>query len=329
MNINTSFRTFLKFIAIGFFCIIGNSCENNTQVVEKTQQVIVYTDHIGENDSLLFSNFEKQQKIKVHLKKFETDSLLSKIHSEAYNSYADLIIIHGIQHLEKAQELKLFRPIPRNLIAPSYPENYIAENYLWIGLSKSPLVIAYSKNVLKKDTLRDFNDLLSAKWEGKITLQEEKSVTLQTLIRSMKSMHYTEAANYLQKLKMKATSTNGTDEDQLRKINAGKSQLGIVELASILRIRNTQKDSLGISKYQQLEAIFPNQAKKGSFYSITGAGIFRYARNTKNAESLLLYLTQQGQQNFAKGRHEFPVKPNVEIHPALIPYEKFRARFNY
>jgi iron(III) transport system substrate-binding protein len=91
---------------------------------------------------------------------------------------------------------------------------------------------------------------------------------------------------------------------------------------------NQQKDTLNKRLYRNIEVIFPSQTQKGTFYNVTGAGIYKYARNPENAKKLLQYLTsKKAQYAFASGRFEFPILSDVKADPRLAQFGNFRGRF--
>jgi iron(III) transport system substrate-binding protein len=117
----------------------------------------------------------------------------------------------------------------------------------------------------------------------------------------------------------------------LKIIRYWQAQLEIVELSSILKanaLKTSKKDSLNQPFSKSIGVIFPNQTKKGCFYNITGAGIYRYARNPIQARKLVEFLaSKRAQYQFAAGRFEYPVVKNINPHYLLDPFGKYRARF--
>lgn len=306
-----------------------SGCIAQDAKVSRNQSVVVYTDHTGIKDSLIYQRFEKQNKITVYFKVLPTDSILDIIQSEKFNSYADLIILHGADQLKKATELRLFTPITSAYINSIPDKNYTASNKHWFALSKTPIVIAYDKRVLKADTISNYDELLQERWKGKIALQRPDYTTLKVLERSMARMSSKTLNLFMPKLYLQTVlAKEGDDLQQLKRIKDGKAQLALIELAVLEQANNQFKDSTKHSIYNNITVVFPDQSKKGCFYNITGAGIYRYARNPKNAELLLEFLASpKGQYDFAAGRFEFPVNETIKSDYQLDKYGKFRARF--
>ena len=124
-----------------------------------------------------------------------------------------------------------------------------------------------------------------------------------------------------------ALPASGDDLLQIKRINSWQAQMGFIELSSLVKA-NQRKDSLNRAVYKNVGVIFPSQTQKGCFYNITGAGIYRYARNADHARRLLEFMiSKRAQYDFASGRAEFPVLDGIDSDPRLEKYGRFRARF--
>jgi iron(III) transport system substrate-binding protein len=304
------------------------SCLVNDAQPSKKQTVTVYTDFLTENDQEIFKQFKKFEKIKVYFKVLPSDSVLEIIRLEKYNSHADLILLHGADRLLEAGKMQLFRKIEPTEINQNLDLNYFSKNNFWCVLSKSPIVMIYNKNLLNADTIKFYNQINQPKWKGKVALQESENSTIKTLGISMLNLGSKKNKNFLSKLYQQAQGKPaGNDLTQIKKINSVEAQLAFIELSSLV-ISNQQKDTLNKKLYRNIEVIFPSQTQKGTFYNVTGAGIYKYARNPENAQKLLQYLaSKKAQYAFASGRFEFPVLTDVKADPRLQQYGNFRGRF--
>ncbi len=323
-KITFGFKVFLIFSVLISFqsCLVKDAKPN------KIQTVTVYTDYLSENDKIIFKQFKKLEKIKVYFKILPSDSILEIIKSEKYNSFADLILLHGADRLLEGGKMNLFKTFNPSEINPSIDENYFSKNNFWCAISKSPIVMIYNKNLLNGDTIKFYNQINQPKWKGKVALQNSANSTIKTLGISMLNLGTKKNKNFLSKLYQQAQGKPaGNDLTQIKKINSVQAQLAFIELSSLV-ISNQQKDTLNKKLYRNIEVIFPSQTQKGTFYNVTGAGIYKYARNPENAQKLLQYLTsKKAQYAFASGRFEFPVLTDVKADPRLQEYGTFRGRF--
>lgn len=312
--------------------LLLNSCTIPDAQPQKKSVVTVYTDHLGTADSLIFAKFYKEEKIKVYYRILPSDSILEVIEQEKYNSKADLILLHGADQLLAAQRKKLFAPLHSEKITAEIDKNYLSKKGFWTALSKTPIVIAYDQRILKKDTVKTYNDLLTTNWKQKVALQHPDYPTLEVLNRSISTLKIRKVNLFLPKLVNQAyLKKEGEDLTQLKRIHDWKAQLAVVELSSIVKAnahKTNKRDTLNMPFSKSIGVIFPNQTKKGCFYNITGAGIYRYARNPMQARKLLEFLaSKRAQYQFAAGRFEYPVVKNINPHYLLDPIGKYRARF--
>jgi iron(III) transport system substrate-binding protein len=323
-NFTFGFKVFMLLVSLTLF----QSCLVKDAKPDKTQTVTVYTDFLSENDKEIFKQFKKSERIKVNYKVLPSDSILEIIELEKYNSFADLILLHGADRLLKGGKMNLFKQISPSEINPSLDENYFSKNKFWCAISKSPIVMIYNKNLLSGDTIRFYNEINQPKWKGKIALQNGNNSTIKVLGISMLNLRSKKHKNFLYNLnKQSQGNPKGDDLAQIKKINAVEAQLAFVELASLV-YANQKKDTLSKKLYRNVSVIFPSQTQKGTFYNITGAGIYKFARNPENAQKLLQYLTsKKAQYAFASGRYEFPVLSDVKAGPKLQEFGSFRGRF--
>ena len=119
----------------------------------------------------------------------------------------------------------------------------------------------------------------------------------------------------------------GNDLDQIIRIKNNQAQLAIIQLSSLAKMLDKKNKNYLLS-YNNVCPIFPNQRKKGTYYKISGAGIYRYAKNPQNAKKMLEFLaSKRAQYLFASGRYEIPVVKGVDICYQVKNFGKYRARF--
>lgn len=303
-------------------------CLVQDAVPAKNQFVTIYTDSYVPADSVIFKKFEKENNIRVYLKVVEIDSLLTLLKDERYNSNADLILISQPNNLLKAHFSKLFQRVDSEKLKKNIPINYRSTENTWFSLCKTPLVIAYRKDVLSRDTIQFYADLIHPEWKGKLALQGKGGNSLRTFEASIRTYYGEKADSVLYKIySQRSLPLTGDDHIQLKRINSGESQLAVVELSKLLEFKQ-QKDSISKVNNSKLSAFFPNQKQKGVFYSVTGAGVYRFSRNTNNAILLLEFLSSKSAQyNFSENRYSYPIHSEVNASFPLSQFGIFRGRF--
>lgn len=307
--------------------ILLTACVAQDAKPDRHPYVTVYTDCITAADSLLLKQFAKQEHVEVRIRVFSRDSILEKIEGEKYDSYADLILLHGADQLNKASKKGLWQHFDGEKIDQKINKSFRSPQHLWVALSKTPLVLIYDDRVLQKDTITTYTQLLLPKWKGKVALQQQDESTFLVFRQTMRLMQKEKIAQFMHDLyQQTALPLKGDDLAQISRVHSGEAQLAIVELASLVRASET-RDSTHKNAFRHIQPIFPNQ-QRGTFLNVTGAGIYRYARNTQHAQRLLEFLSgKNAQYAFAAGRYEFPVLEGMQADYRLSNYGTFRSRF--
>lgn len=311
------------FLCLGLFLL--QSCLVNDAKEPKKQFVNVYTDVYCKQDEANFKKFFKEQKIKVYVHLVSPDTLQNFLKSKKFNAEVDLIILSDYTKILELSAQHHLLPLHseklKSIIDPLYRSKYDK----WFALSKTPLVLAYNEKVLRKDTVVSYYDLVFPKWQGKIAMQNLTSPTQIAFKRNMRSILRGKSDAFLGKFYKQGQVPFLKDDDHaLYKVEANQAQLALVKLSSLARFQNDKKDK---NRFD-LGAIFPNQRKKGCYFTITASAVYRYANNPLQAKALLEFLaSKKAQYAFAEGRYEFPIIKGVKAHYLLESYGKFRGRF--
>ncbi len=118
--------------------------------------------------------FEKKYGVKVSLWRGASEQILQRVLTEARGGrfFADVMETAG-PNIEAANREKLLQDIVTPAASELMPEA-VSRERPWIVSRLSVFVIAYNTNVVKKaDTPRRFEDLLDAKWKGKLGIEAD------------------------------------------------------------------------------------------------------------------------------------------------------------
>jgi iron(III) transport system substrate-binding protein len=328
MNLFLKYNIF-KLCFLGFTLVfVFSSCSVNDAKPSMYQVVHVFTDFHNPNDSLIFSRFEKKTGVKVKLVFLESDSILQRLAEEKYDSKADLVRLSDYSLLKEAKRKNLFFSFKSEILENKIDPNYRSKGNEWIGLSKTPIVLIYNKNILSSDTIKNYYELLYEKWKKKIALADNYDQTYYTFRNTIKFILKIEADSFLIRMEIQtALPKFGTDFNQIDRINKGQAQIAFVRLNNLITSHH-KTSSNSIKSTEKVNPVFPNQRKKGCYFTITGIGIYKYARNAQNAKMLVEFLCTRGAQYFyAAGINSYPLVQNVSLSSELKKYRKFRGRF--
>jgi iron(III) transport system substrate-binding protein len=315
---------FLPLVSILFFV----SCAVNDAKVNKVQTLYIFSDFNLKKDSTLFDIFEKKEKIKLRFVQVDSDSILVQLKKNKYNADADLLLLSNYELLKKVQYNKLFLPINSSVLSQNIDPNYRSKNNTWFALSKSPLVVIYNKNVLNKDTLKNYYELIYPKWKNKISFQAYNDFSYKNFVNTYDFLLKEKADSFLYKLNTQnILPHSGDDLEQIKRIALINSLFSVIKLSSLAESQNS-KVKVDKKMSKSIGHIFANQRKKGCFITISGGGVYRYAKNPSNAIKLLEFLSsKKAQKIYAHNRFEYPVTKSALVSKFLLPYGKYRGRF--
>lgn len=320
-------RSVCKFLSGLVLLTFAVGCTIQDAEMSKNQYLTIYTESVGDYDELIYKKFEKEEHIRVRVKQLKKKEILLRIRNERYNCEADLIILNDYEDLALATQKELFRPVESEILVKNIDPIYRSGQGKWFALSKSPLVIIYNRDRLAGDTIKNYYDLISPEWNGKIAFQDKDDPALNSFKRTIRLIMKDKAYPFLQGLsKQTVLPFAGDDITQIERIQRGDALLAVVKLSSLARQHKLAHK--GKNKSLVVRPIFPNQRKKGCYITISGGGVYKYSANPKNAIKLLEFLSSgRAQYYYAAGRMHSPLIQGIKSDIVLESYGKFRGRF--
>ena len=266
--------------------LIMSSCTVEVAKKEDTQTLTIYSDCLSKRDIKLFSKFQKEEKIKVNIQKYDTDSLLTKIEREGYNCKADLIILNSLYSIQKIFYKGLLQPWTSETIDKKIPQHFRSKTNDWLGIGINPYVLASNDTILISD---DFNKIIN-----------QQNIVLFSDISKPKDLiplisHYLNNKN--DKVKV---------QDLLNKIE--------------FRInRNIPKDTIHknifISSFSDImkDTILTNKTlinlDKGIYYNMYCTGIIKQSPNFYNAKLFVEYICKSENNDYLNNHWKtLPIK---------------------
>ncbi|MGV3630633.1 MAG: extracellular solute-binding protein [Bacteroidota bacterium] len=308
--------------------VLIQACTVNDAREPRHQYVNVFTDRITHQDSLLFKKFLQEEHIKVHVHHVQADSLLELVRSNKYNAGVDLILLGDYTKIYQLSSRNLFLHVKSETLERNIDPVYRSRQGKWFALSKSALVVAYNKKVLSKDTITGYYDLIHPKWKGKIAFQQSGHPTMVAFNRNIRLLMKSDTDTFMYRFyAQRGLPYVENDVELLDKIRRQEAQLALVKLSALAQYQLPKNDRFDRSRLD-VSVIFPNQRKRGCYFTISGGGVYRYAKNPIQAKKLLEFLSGRSSQYlFAEGRLEYPILKGVDAHYLLRSYGKIRGRF--
>ena len=255
---------------------------------------------------------------------FAKKGMLEKIVSEGRNSPVDLILTVDIGRLTDLKNAGVTQPIFSETVQRNIPSNFRDPEGHWFGLTSRARIIVTSKTRVNTSIVKNYEDLVSKKWKGKICTRSGKHPYMTALIASViAASGEKDAEAWLSGLKNNlARKPQGNDRAQVKAIYEGQCDLAIINhyyMAMMLANPEQKKWAAGIN------IIFPNQDNRGTHMNVSGAAIAKFAPNRGNAEKLLEFLVSpEGQRIYGSKNGEYPVSRGVPRSDLLASWGDFK-----
>jgi iron(III) transport system substrate-binding protein len=160
--------------------------EKIAAAARKEGTLTLYTTIAEKDLPAIVQPFEKKYGVKVNVWRAGTDKVLQRTIAEARASRNDVDVVHyGSPEMEALAREKVLEPITspvqKNLIAGSVPAHHE-----WAATILSVWVQAYNTTLVgKADLPKTWNDLLDARWKGKIGIEAKDDDWFATVVNEL------------------------------------------------------------------------------------------------------------------------------------------------
>ncbi|ASA22441.1 Fe(3+) ABC transporter substrate-binding protein [Paenibacillus donghaensis] len=292
------------------------------------QEVNVYSARSYDVDALLYEKFTTETGIKVNVIDGKAEELIERLKREGESTPADLFLTVDGGVLNNAKQAGLLQPAASEIIDHNVPKELRDPDNQWIGLSTRARVIVYSKDRVKPEQLSTYEDLTSPAWKGKVLVRPSSSLYNQSLLSSFIELNGEAKAEEWSKglVANLARTPEGNDRDQAKAIAAGVGDLAIMNTYYVGLMLNSD-DPEEVKVGQSIGIFFPNQDTTGTHVNISGVGLIKNSKNTKNAVKLIEFLTgAEAQTMITNENYEFPVNAEAELPELLKSWGTFKAQ---
>jgi len=136
----------------------------------------LYSNAPTDDNTALVGGFEKKHGIKINLYRASSEEIRQRAVNEARARRFDVdLILNNAPAMEALTSEKLLVEVKSPHVADLMPAA-VPSHRSWVGFCLNVLVQAYNTNLVKKaDLPKTFQDLLDAKWKGKIAIEADDS----------------------------------------------------------------------------------------------------------------------------------------------------------
>ena len=264
------------------------------QFWRRNQNVVnLYTSRHYDTDDALYEGFTEATGIRVNMVEAKADQLIERLKSEGDNSPADLLVTVDAGRLWRAEQDDLFEPITSSILESAIPSYLRHPDGLWFGLTKRARVIMYNREVVDPSELSTYEDLVDAKWRGRILVRTSTNVYNQSLVGSLIAAHGPEETEAWARglVANLAREPEGGDTDQIKAAAAGLGDIAISNTYYLARL-NKSDDPADQEVADKMRVFFPNQEGRGTHVNISGAGVLKTSPNKENAKQFFGVLSE-------------------------------------
>ncbi len=294
-------------------------------VVSAADEVNVYSARKSALIEPLLEKFTEKTGIDVNLVTGKDDALIKRLQVEGKASPADILITVDAGRLHRAKAAGLLQSVDSSILNSAVPANLRDVDKQWFGISMRARPIFYVKGKVDPKDLSTYENLVDAKWKGRVCIRSSSNIYNQSLVGSMIEANGQAAAASWAKgfVKNFARSPAGGDTDQLRAAAAGVCDIAIANTYYFGRLIKSAKaeDNAVAAK---LAIFWPNQNDRGTHVNVSGIGVTKAAKNKSNATKLMEFLVSaESQAWYAKVNNEYPVVSGGAVDPVLASWGEF------
>jgi iron(III) transport system substrate-binding protein len=263
-----------------------------------------------------FTAAKPEYKDKIHVVTIAAQEALDRLRAEKGNPQAGFLWGGTQQALTQAADEGLLEAYTPKT-AGNFPATRRDAKKRWWGEVLLAEVIVYNNKLVKKsDAPKDWDDLVSPAWKGKIVIRDVLvSGTMRTIYSSMIYRFFktddTPDAGYefLKKLDANTANYTATPEDMYLKLARGVGEVTVWNLQDVLIQANRNK--------QPFSFVMP---ASGAPVLLDGVGIVKGSKSTKAAQDFMDFLfAPETQAKLAKTQFQIPaVELAADKQPAFL-----------
>lgn len=301
--------------------LLLNACGETANETPASDPLVVYSARAEHLIKPMFEAYTAKTGVPIVYTTDSEQPLIQKLLAEGKTTPADILLTVDAGNLWYAAEQGVFQPVESDTLAKNIPEHLRDSGNRWFGLSVRARTIAYSSDRVDPALLADYAELANPEWRGRLCLRTSTKVYNQSLV-AMLIAQFGEArteeivAGWVGNL---ATDVFSNDTKLLEAIVAGQCDVGIVNTYYFGRLQETDPRI-------PIALFWPAADSGGVHVNVSGGGVTKYSRRTKDAVRLLEWLSSaEAQALFAGLNLEYPANPTVGTDPLVASWGSFSA----
>lgn len=136
-------------------CIVGlisilivPSCYVETAKPSTTRQVVIASDYLTEDDTVIFAPFAKQYQTRVIIREIKANEMIGLIRNANHNSGLDLIMMKSLNSVLRLQKQGILHSLHPDNPQFSLDTAFTSFRYNYIGVGFDPFIVRYDSDTL-------------------------------------------------------------------------------------------------------------------------------------------------------------------------------------
>ncbi|SMN16907.1 Ferric iron ABC transporter, iron-binding protein [uncultured Candidatus Thioglobus sp.] len=284
------------------------------------ESVTVYSSRKEHLIKPLFDAFTKETGIKVDYLTGTGGALIERLKLEGKNTKADMFMTVDAGNLWYIGSQGLFQAVQTQVLKNNIPNHLRDPKGLWTGLSVRARTLVYNTEQVNPSELSTYADLALPKWEGRLCLRTSKKIYTKSLVASLIYHHGEDKAGDIISgwVNNLAATPNAKDSHIMNAILSEQCDVGLVNTYYYGRLMAKKPNS-------PLKLFWANQNTTGVHVNISGAGVTKYAKNSKSAIKLLEWLSgTKAQVIYGSLNKEYPANQNIASDEVVSAWGAFK-----
>ena len=267
-----------------------------------------------------FGKFTDETGITVEFLSGDDAELLERLKAEGDDTPADVFMTVDAGNLWNAARQDQLATLDSPELERSVPEDLRDPQGRWFGLAMRARTITYNPDNVDPsefDTEETYAGLADPTWKGRLCMRDATASYTQSLVASLIDLHGREKAlEIVEGWVANDVEIMSNDILLLEAIDAGACDVGINNHYYLAR-------ELAENPDLNVDLFWASQDGAGTHVNVSGAGVVKSSDNPEQAQRLLEWLADEGQNAFVDANHEYPVNPDVEPEPLIAEFGDF------
>lgn len=252
------------------------SCSIETAQSVKSQALVIASDFLHEEDTVLFKDFIRKNDVRLVIRHLSADQMISEIESKGYNSGIDVVLSHNMQTPIRLNKRKILQDLVELETDIKNQNPYISYKHNFVGIGLDPFVFKYTSDTVREPT--NYYDLTKVVHHHSLS----KSDIISFLSPIRRKMNRAKTYDWAKKWKEKSS---------FRPKKGPRGDSSQVVLCKYSQLENFT-DSIWAT-YPDGH-YFPNAEKGGVYFDLMSVSIVRQAEHFSDAQNFMKHCQNSG-----------------------------------